>query len=203
MELFSRYGYRDVSVDDIVRGCGLSVGTFYKYFRSKETFYEHILSLIEREGIRKAEQVVARLHSPVNKLKAIYQFIVLGVRRYPILRGILMRDDRYMYPGFDLAHGSIGALRRRVEELLAEVVREGSRRGIFRPGLYENPNALLVPLLDVIVANIDDPHVDALARDMLVLIQRGLRRALRFRRRDERRDQRVINEEDGLDWLET
>lgn len=203
MELFSRYGYRDVSVEDIVRRAGLSVGTFYKYFRSKEAYYEQILSLIEREGIRKAQQVVARLHSPVNKLKAVYQFVVLGMRKYPILRGVLRGDERFLYPGFDVEAGAIGALRRHIEELVGDIIKDGSRRGIFRPGLYEDATGLVMALLDTTIAHLDDAEVEKLSRDMLRLIQRGLRRAIRLRRRDERRDRRLIQDDEDLDWLET
>lgn len=203
MELFSRYGYRDVSVEDIVRRAGLSVGTFYKYFRSKEAYYEQILSLIEREGMRKVQQVVARLHSPVSKLKAVYQFVVLGMRKYPILRGVLRGDERFLYPGFDLESGAIGMLRAHIEELVSEIIREGARRGIFRPGLYEDATRLVMALLDTIIDHLDDPEVEQLSQDMLRLIQRGLRRAIRLRRRDERRDRRLIQDDEDLDWLET
>jgi AcrR family transcriptional regulator len=203
MDLFSRYGYRDVSVEDIVRNTGLSVGTFYKYFRSKETFYEQILGLIEREGVRKAEQAVARLHSPINKLKAVYQFVVLGMKRYPILRGVLRGDERYLYPGFDVHDGAVASLRARIESMIAEIIREGSRRGMFRPGRYEDANRLVMSLLDTVIDRLDDPDIERLSRDMLVLIQRGLRRALRLRRRDERLDRRVIQDDEELDWLET
>ncbi len=203
MEQFSRYGYRDVSVSDIVRECGLSVGTFYKYFSGKETFYEHILAVIEKEGIRKAEEVIGRLHSPINKLKALYQFVVLGMRRYPILRGILRRDERFLYPGIDLEGGSVGNLRHRIESMVQEIIRDGSRRGVFRPGLYHDAQGLVMALLDTVILNLEDPRVEQLSQDMLVLIQRGLRRRLRLRRRDERRDRRIFGEDTPLDWLET
>lgn len=203
MELFSRYGYRDVSVADITRDCGLSVGTFYKYFPGKEAFYEHILSIIEQEGIRKVEVVVGRLHSPINKLKALYQFVVLGMRRYPILRGILRREERFLYPGIDLQGGSVGNLRSRIEAMVREIIRDGSLTGIFRPGLYHDPSRLVMVMLDAVIFNIEDPRVEMLTQDMLVLIQRGLRRRLRLRRREERRDRRLIGDEQPIDWLET
>lgn len=203
MELISRYGYRDVSVDDITRSCGLSVGSFYKHFRSKESFYDQILTLIEREGIRKAESAVRRLHSPINKLRAIYHFIVLGVQRYPILRGVLLRDPRFLYPGMMTREGGVGSLRGHVEALVAEIIRDGSRRGQFRPGLYHDVNALTLALLDTVVRSIDEPNIRELSQDMLVLLQRGLRRVIRVRRRDERRDRRVIESDDELDWLDS
>ncbi len=166
MDLFSRYGYRDVSVEDIMRGAGLSVGTFYKYFRSKENFYEDILRLIQREGIRKAEAMVERLHSPINKLRAVYRFVILGLRRYPILRGVLGRDERFLYPGIDVGSGGIGILRKRIEEILDEIIREGSRRNVFRPGLYHNAHRLVVVLLDTVIIHLDDPHIDTVSQDI-------------------------------------
>ncbi len=203
MELFSRYGYRDVSVEDIVRHCGLSVGTFYKHFPGKEGFYEDILRLIQREGIRKAELMVGRLHSPLNKLKAVYRFTILGIRRYPILRGVLSRDERFLYPGIDVGAGGVGILRKRIEDILDEVIREGSRRNVFRPGIYNNAHRLVLTLLDAVIANLDDPDVDSMTQDMLLLLQRGLKRTLRLRRRAERLDRRIVGYDDDPDWLET
>lgn len=203
LELFSKYGYRDVSVEDIVRQAGLSVGTFYKHFRSKEAFYDEILRLIQREGIRKAEQMVGRLHSPINKLKAVYQFIILGMRRYPILRGVLRGDERFLYPGIDVGSGGVGVLRKRIEEIVGEIIREGSRRNVFRPGLYRNAHALVMVLLDTVIARLDDPDIESVSKDMLVLLQRGLRRTIRLRRRDERLDRRTIQDDDELEWFDS
>lgn len=202
MDLFSRYGYRDVSIEDVVKQCGLGVGTFYRYFSSKESFYEHILSIIEREGIRKAERMISRLHSPMNKLKAVYRFIVLGVRHYPILRGVLLRDPRYLYPGIDLRDGAVGGLRGHIEHMVDEIIREGTRRGVFRTGLYRNTARLVISMMDTLILNLDDPAVDELTQDTLVLLQRGLRRVLRLRNRDERRDRRMMRGEEEIDWIE-
>ncbi|MFP4152040.1 MAG: TetR/AcrR family transcriptional regulator [Alkalispirochaeta sp.] len=203
MELFSRYGYRDVSVEDIVKGAGLSVGTFYTHFPSKETFYDEILRLIQREGVRKVEQMIERLHSPINKLKAVYQFILLGLRRYPILRGVLRGDERFLYPGIDVGSGGVGVLRKRIEDLVGEIIRDGSRRNIFRPGLYDDAHRMVLVLLDTLIVHLDDPRIDTIARDILTLLQRGLKRAIRLRRREERIDRRTIQEDEELDWLET
>lgn len=200
MQLFSRYGYRDVGVDDIMERCGLSTGSFYQHFSGKEAFYESILTIMERDGIRLAERAVSRLNSPINKLKAIYRFVVLGVRQNPILRGVLLRDPRYIYPGMSTTDGPIHQLRSRIEELIAEVIHTGSRRGMFRPGLYHDASRLVIVMLDSLIARLDEPDVDALARDLLVMIQRGLRRVLRTRRKDERRDRRALQDELDPEW---
>lgn len=198
MQLFARDGYKDVSVADVTTRAAVSVGTFYKYFSSKEDFYGHILDLVEREGIRKAERVISRLHSPMNKLKAVYRFVTLGVRHNRILRGVLLRDAKYAYPGLEAREQRSTSLRRRVEEMLREIIREGSRKGVFRTSLYDDPTALVIAVFNSLIYHIEDENVDVLLSDMLVFLQRGLRRTLRLRRRDERHDRRVDLPEEEL-----
>lgn len=198
--LFSRYGYRDVGVDDIMAECGLSTGSFYRHFSGKEAFYESILTAMERNGVRLAERTISRLNSPINKLKAICRFVVLGVRQNPILLGVLVRDPRYVYPGMSTTDGPIHQLRHRIEELITEIIHTGSRRGIFRPGLYHDAGRLVIVMLDALIARLDEPDVDSLARDLLVMIQRGLRRVLRTRRKDQRRDRRTLQDERDSEW---
>lgn len=202
IRLISKYGFRDVSVEEISRACSMSVGSFYKYFRSKEEFYEEILDRLEGEGKRKADQIVSRLSSPVSKLKAVYRFITLGVRQYPILRGVLLRDEKYLYPGWEARNRRGQGVREHIEGLLLEILNEGGRRGIFRTGLYNNASVMVVSILDTVIAHMDDPKVDDLISDLLVLVQRGLRRVIRIRRRDERRDERLLEEGEGPDWLD-
>jgi AcrR family transcriptional regulator len=207
MQLFARDGYKDVSISDVTARASLSVGAFYNYFTSKEDFYGHVLDLVEREGIRKAERIVSRLHSPMNKLKAVYRFVTLGVRQNRILRGVLLHDAKYAYPGLDARERRQTTLRRRVEDMLRDIIREGSRKGVFRTSLYDDPTGLVISVFNTLIYQIEDDDVDVLLRDMLTFLQRGLRRTLRLRRRDERHDRRLdmpepdFSEDDVFDDL--
>ena len=198
MQLFARDGYKDVSISEVTTRASLSVGTFYNYFSSKEDFYGHILDLVEREGIRKAERIISRLHSPMNKLKAVYRFVTLGVRQNRILRGVLLRDAKYAYPGLDARVGRSTSLRRRVEDMLQEIILEGSQKGVFRTSLYDEPTRLVISVFNTLIYHIEDDDIDILLRDMLTFLQRGLRRTLRLRRRDERHDRRLDMGEETL-----
>lgn len=191
MQLFARDGYKDVSISEVTSRASLSVGTFYNYFTSKEDFYGHVLDLVEREGIRKAERIVSRLRSPMNKLKAVYRFVTLGVRQNRILRGVLLRDAKYAYPGLEARERRQTSLRRRVEDMLREIILEGSRKGVFRTSLYDDPTRLVISIFNTLIYHIEDDDVDVLLGDMLTFLQRGLRRTLRLRRRDERHDRRL------------
>lgn len=194
--LFERYGYRGVSVADIVRDAGLSTGTFYNHFSGKEAFYAQMLDRMETEALRTARRIVSRLHSPMNQLRALYRFITLGLRGNPILRGVLTRSPSYSYPGLGQRLQHSAGLRPSMERVLAEVIREGTRKGVFRSSLYANPTAMVTALFDAAIMHLDDPNSEELLRDLLVLVQRGLRRTLRLRRRDERLDRRMLGDQD-------
>ncbi|MFP4373693.1 MAG: TetR/AcrR family transcriptional regulator [Spirochaetaceae bacterium] len=198
MQLFARDGYRDVSISQVTSRASVSVGTFYNHFSSKEDFYGHILDLVEREGIRKAERIISRLRSPMNKLKAVYRFVTLGVRQNRILRGVLLHDVKYAYPGLDAREGRSTSLRRRVEGMLRDIILEGSRKGVFRTGLYDDPTRLVISVFNTLIYHIEDDDIDVLLQDMLSFLQRGLRRTLRLRRRDERHDRRLDMPEETL-----
>ena len=85
VELFSRHGYREVSIEEITRGAGVGTGSFYTYFSGKEEFYEEILDGIEEQGRQEVDRLVASFESPLNRLKALYRFATLGIRKNPLL----------------------------------------------------------------------------------------------------------------------
>jgi AcrR family transcriptional regulator len=202
MDLFSRYGYREVSIQDICKQLGVSVGTFYNYFDSKEQCYSHVLDVIEGEGIRKADRLVARLHSPLNKLKAVYRFTTLGLKQNKILRGILVGDEKYLYPGLVERNLKQRSLRSHIEQLLRDIIREGTQKGVFRSGLYNDPAGMVIAIFDTVIQNSDMDAGDELTDDLLMFVQRGLRRVLRLRRREERWDRRLMRNEDEDTYLE-
>jgi AcrR family transcriptional regulator len=189
-KLFSRHGYRDVSIEDITQAAGMGTGSFYNYFPSKEVFYGAIIDIIERQGIEKTDRILGRLQSPVNKLKAIARFTTLGIRRNPILRGVITRDRRYIYPGLEARLASKESLAEHLEKAIGEIIREGSDKRVFRSGLFHNPKAMVVSLYNAILLNLDNENIEELIDDLLLLVERGLKRRIRLRRKDERRDRR-------------
>ena len=197
--LFEAHGYRAVSIARIAGQAGLSSGTFYNYFRSKEAFYSSLLDQIEADGMRNADLLVSRLRSPMNKLRALYHLITLGLRRNAILRGVLLHKPAYLYPGMSRRMQRSEGLRRYLERMVADIIREGTRKGVFRSSLYHNPSAMVNAIFDSIILHIEDENADELTADLAVFLQRGLRRTLRLRRRDERLDRRRFG--DQSEWI--
>ena len=190
--LFSKQGYRDVNIEDVARAAGMSTGSFYNYFESKEHFYSEILDDIESQGTKRLKKIISKLRSPVNKLRVIYRFVTLGIKHNPMLRGVLAGDDRYIFPGTEERRFRGDDIRSTVQALLAEVLRDGMAKGIFRSGLYRNPSLLLTALYDVILLHIDSDQFDNLLEDVMVLLARGLRRHIQLRNREKRVDRRYL-----------
>jgi AcrR family transcriptional regulator len=191
--LFSRNGYRDVSVEDITRAAGLGTGSFYGYFRSKEELYSAILDRLEKKGAEEAERHVRRFTFPMNKLKALILFSVLGLRGNPILRGIITRDRRYLYPGAEERSGGKSPLFTHIKGMLNDILREGARKRVFRTGIFKNPHGMLVAVYGAVLTDPDTGDAADLMNDLLLLIKRGLGRRFRLRRADERRDRRLMD----------
>lgn len=191
-ELFSRYGYKDVSIEDITKEAGVGTGSFYTYFSSKEAFYERILDNLENQGIRSVDRLVAGFRSPINKMKALYRFTTLGVKNNPILLGILTGNKKYIYPGQQDRLSGKSSLRAHVEKVISEIIREGSRKGVFRVRQYKNPRRMVLAIYDAILMNLDSDGAEDLMNDILRLLERALKRRVRLPGSGTLRDRRKI-----------
>jgi AcrR family transcriptional regulator len=189
-ELFSRNGYKEVSIADISRAAGLGTGSFYTYFRSKQDFYDQVLDGIEARGIQEVERLLAGLSTSLHKLKALYRFTALAVRRHPILLGVLNGSRKYMYPGQRSRRQRQNTLRGHFEQRIGEILREGRLRGEFRTGLYRNPQKMIVAIYDAMLRNLEPGESEELMEDLLLLLQRGFIRRIRLRRLVERPERR-------------
>jgi AcrR family transcriptional regulator len=187
--LFGERGYHGVSIKLVVERAGLSAGSFYNYFHSKEAFYEELLDHTERLAIQEARRVIARMQSPINQLKSLYRFITLGLRRSPLLRGVLAGDSRYTFPG-SARRRSRGVLLDGIGEVIDTILATGVRRRMFRTGRFSDVRRLLIVLYTALLVDFERAGNEALTEDVLTLLERGLTRR-RPLRRAARRDRRL------------
>ena len=99
-----------------------------------------------------------------------------------MLRGIYSREKRYLYPGAEDRRCQPNSLFARIEALLGEILAEGTRKGVFRTSLFKDPTRLLISIFSAVSLN--GASSAELADDVMVLIERGLKRWLRFRRQE-------------------
>jgi len=49
-EMFGHYGFKKVSIDEVVRHVKISKGTFYLFFDSKESYFMEVLEGLDKEN---------------------------------------------------------------------------------------------------------------------------------------------------------
>ena len=186
--LFAEHGYRDVSIKDITASAGLGMGSFYTYFPSKEAFYSDILDSLEERGMQEVEKRVNGFRSPLFRLKALLRYTLLSLRSNVILHGIYARERRFLYPGAEDRRHLPNSMFARIENLMREILDEGTRKGVFRTSLFKDPTRMLIAVFSAVSLNGSSSMETA--DDIMVLVERGLKRWLRFRRQ-ERVDRRT------------
>ncbi len=186
--LFADHGYRGVTIADVAAAVGVSTGSFYNHFPDKEAFFGVILDRLTEQGVRQARQVISRFKNPMNQLKALFRFITLGLRRNPLLLAVLTDDRRFGYPSPEERDRRRRRLLQSVGTLVDEILADGIRRLIFRVGRYHDARRLLLSIYGALLSAIDSDHFEELAQDMLLLMDRGLRRRLTLTARSSRLD---------------
>ncbi|MFW6006045.1 MAG: TetR/AcrR family transcriptional regulator [Candidatus Bipolaricaulota bacterium] len=72
-DLFLENGYRDTSVNSIVESIGVSKGTFYYYFDSKEDVLDGLVEKISNPIYDKIDEIVGRNSlTAIEKLNKIF-----------------------------------------------------------------------------------------------------------------------------------
>ena len=85
-KLFGHFGYEKTSIDQITEACGVAKGTFYRFFKAKDTFFLHCLTCTEKEIDREIFEplIVSALDSD-EMLKEVIGITFNLTDRYPIL----------------------------------------------------------------------------------------------------------------------
>ncbi len=147
--LFSRGGYYDTSMDQIVLESGLSKGAIYGYFNSKEELF---LALQDRELSSTLTRVKAAFapsdsaKSKLRKAAAIAFSSLVGKSR----------DECRMHLEFGVAAPRISSLMtmqdnryEAAHSLVAEIISEGIRAGEFRKDLdVDRAASVLIAVVD-------------------------------------------------------
>jgi AcrR family transcriptional regulator len=117
--LFGEKGYFETNIHEVTSAAGLSVGAFYTYFDSKESFYAEVIRLVGHE-VRSfiARNLPPQGAAPLNRLERELRGLWLWI--------VYLSIDRYCY-----------AIVREAEFVLPAAVKE--YYGAFVEGYRKNP----------------------------------------------------------------
>lgn len=122
---FLEKGYEQTSVDEIINEAQIAKGTFYHYFQSKEQILEQVVEMLLQKGSERADRVLDSDLSIPEKIVGV----ILAFR--PIEAEFEIKNTLNQ-PENILLHDRVNKkLIGDAVPLLAEIVREGIRQGVF------------------------------------------------------------------------
>ena len=126
-ELFWKYGFRRVSIDEICRAAGTSKMTFYKFFANKLEVARAVYDMVISEGQAKLIEIIQDGTSPHEKMKKILQLKLEGSNN--ISKEFL--DDFYSNPDLGLSK-YIDERTKQLWEDTVSIFRDGQKDGWIR-----------------------------------------------------------------------
>ena len=173
--IFTRFGFKKASIDEIAKQAGVAKGTVYLACESKEDLFYQVL---HRE-VRAWQNEIARLVDPRRGADELLETLsaasLASVGDHPLVKDLLYGKTHELLPSW----------RERLDELRAlglatviEVLRLGVRQGIFRRDLDVESTATILQDLQIAVLLFRGPDVPKLLilqRAALDLVLDGLR----------------------------
>jgi AcrR family transcriptional regulator len=130
-QVFAERGFDAAKVQDVSKLAGLSMGTIYAIFPSKEELCRAILEERGRELLQVAREVAGRKAPPRDALRALSAAYVTYFLAHPNFLRMHLRAGTSWVLGPGAAADNRVQLWREIHELQADIFRRGIRAGVF------------------------------------------------------------------------
>ncbi|MFW5436739.1 TetR/AcrR family transcriptional regulator [Paenibacillus apiarius] len=137
--LFFQYGYSAVSVDDLVKGIGMSKATLYRYYASKYDLLEMVIENMFLEIKHDISELSASELDPLQKLRT---FMTLMTQRLSAIERSALEDIKECVA---VLHDKFTRLRKEVIiHHLVKILEDGGRQGVFRQEIDQQVVAYII-----------------------------------------------------------
>ncbi|MCM3342015.1 TetR/AcrR family transcriptional regulator [Paenibacillus sp. MER TA 81-3] len=137
--LFFQYGYSAVSVDDLVKGIGMSKATLYRYYASKYDLLEIVIENMFQEIKHDISELSASELDPLQKLRT---FMTLMTQRLSAIERSALEDIK---ESVAVLHDKFTRLRKEVIiHHLVKILEDGGRQGVFRQEIDQQVVAYII-----------------------------------------------------------
>lgn len=128
-ELFSRFGFRKTSVDEIAELAGISKRTLYQVFASKEKVLAELVMYEALSFRHSSLGQIKHMSDPVEKLSCFCALSAEYFESNPFL-GRVVSDDSNLFSPF--LGDELLLVEQGIKDILARLISEGIQKGAFR-----------------------------------------------------------------------
>ncbi|PKP00036.1 MAG: hypothetical protein CVU13_00545 [Bacteroidetes bacterium HGW-Bacteroidetes-8] len=150
-DLFWRFGFKRVTVEEICKKASISKMTFYRLFPNKTELAKRILDIIIEDGMVKFKEIMKTDCSADERMHSIVQIKLEGTRE--ISREFI--EDIYTDSGSELQHYMVLKTKESWQEIIS-VIRDAQQTGVLRKGFKPE---LLVALSTQMAALLEDKSI--------------------------------------------
>ncbi len=153
-QLFWKYGFKKVSVEEICSRAGVSKMTFYRYFENKTELAKKIMDCAVGEGIQKFREIISGEDSVDKKMETLIRLKMEGT--HDISPEFI--QDVYLDSGSGL-HQYITQMSTRIWSGMIDDLRQAQENGFFRKDFKPQ---MLVAISFKMVELMNDPRLTSL-----------------------------------------
>jgi AcrR family transcriptional regulator len=147
--LFSRKGYYDTSMDEIVSGSGLSKGAIYGYFRSKEDLFLALQEHQQASGFEQIKSMFSPKETAKSKLVKIIDLVFASQAECSKEDCRIVFEFWVAAPRIKSLQGRMNSRYKKSHRFLASIIKEGIINGEFRQDVdADSLTSLLMATLD-------------------------------------------------------
>ncbi|WP_158735515.1 TetR/AcrR family transcriptional regulator [Alteribacillus sp. YIM 98480] len=133
IQLFEQQGFSETSIQDIVQTLGVTKGTFYYYFNSKEQVLMTIHSLYIDNVLEQQKTILKNKHlRHVEKLHQLIDMLITNISPRGQSARVFFREFRH------LSESHLNEVRPKRDEIrnaIEKVIIDGMQAGVFRQNL--------------------------------------------------------------------
>jgi AcrR family transcriptional regulator len=120
-DMFAEKGYAAITMREIAQGLGVSTGTLYHYFPSKEGLFEQLVEEWTHQDLLRAEAELENAETLADRIEAGFRFIAKNENYF--IKQVLLLIDFYQQQERNASHSDIAEevcdrARQRVADLL-------------------------------------------------------------------------------------
>src|SRR5690625_5030919 len=134
VKLFQEKGFSETSIQDIVDSLGVTKGTFYYYFKSKEQLLMDIHERYIDDLIERQEMIIETERSARDKIVKIVELIIGDIESHRANGRVYLREMRNLSPeNTIIIKGKRAKFRANIERILQEGITSGEFREHLHP----------------------------------------------------------------------
>jgi len=169
LDVFVRYGYKRVTMNDIAEAAGISRPALYLVFESKEDIFKSVYLHWVKGTLTEIEGKIASLKTPEEKLRAAFElWTVLPFERMRTSSEVA----ELLESTFGFAQDSVDQGYRSFEKIIVPVLRSHSRFRNPKPKVSAEKTAHVLSgaVRGFKIIAKDVPEIRSLIRDLLILL---------------------------------